>query len=305
MWPFGDRADASPADLEKALDGLANGDWKQRKALAGNPTAPSPAKQQASNAAGQRPQPAPQKAAKPEHSTTPDKPKSNPIEAHIGPYTTKKGIEGTLATFGVLSTFCQHGDTDKRTRIIASLNLIRTLPYADMAALMAKIGRVDGAHPKSLKRKAKPSNACVWPYTTKRGDEGTLASFRPLSAFCKYGDTDKRSRIIASLNLIRTMPHEDMARLMAKIGRVDGTSPTSGKSNGETAERAIAGKTFSGNGVTVVAGEPYGSPPERKYVPLYVDGKYVGSLRAAMARTVALMLRDHSGDEFVKACEAL
>lgn len=64
-----------------------------------------------------------------------------PLEAKVEAYRTKKGDDGSLVVFGIMSNFCKKGDEAKRAQVIASINMIRTMPQADMAALVAKIGR--------------------------------------------------------------------------------------------------------------------------------------------------------------------
>lgn len=88
---------------------------------------------------------------------------------------------------------------------------------AERAEPATKPGKAQAAKPAGERRKVEIR---VEDYTTKRtGEDGTLVVIGSASAFCAKGDEAKRRWIIDTFNLIRTMPHEDMARIMAKIGR--------------------------------------------------------------------------------------
>ena len=94
---------------------------------------------------------------------------------------------------------------------------------AERAEPATKPGKAQAAKPaaeRPLPPLRKKVEIRVEDYTTKRtGENGTLVVIGSASAFCAKGDEAKRRWIIDTFNLIRTMPHEDMARIMAKIGR--------------------------------------------------------------------------------------
>jgi hypothetical protein len=112
MCPFGERNDPSNDEMEKALDGIANGDWKNKRASVGNAAVPSPFKKPLGNREGEHREQEERKAVTADAPAKPRKGKTrkvSPTAWSVNPYTTKRGVEGKLVKVGGWSIFIREG----------------------------------------------------------------------------------------------------------------------------------------------------------------------------------------------------
>lgn len=64
-----------------------------------------------------------------------------PVEVSVRPHTTKRGRNGKVYAVGCMDWFVADGDEQQRRFVIDSINVLRTMPDADMARLMAQFAR--------------------------------------------------------------------------------------------------------------------------------------------------------------------